>query len=326
MALKNSLRVYFLPFMVFFVGILAYCALFVQSMEKSFSDLPLLVKDFYTANFTHQATQSLNNQSQAINKAQSRTTNIRTSIQTSNTQEYTLNNQNNQNLLESTQDKEANFKRTSPNTTDDKTRAQDNLTSESIITQATTPNKSAQDSALDSASQATFAKQDSLSLSHQESTESQTNNLKIQTFYINANSVNVRQSNNTNSPITKRLRFGQAVLVESIQSGWAKLDSGGFVSSALLSSTQPTKTFYVATNTLYIREMPSTNAKIIGSLKLNNKVIIKSISDDGWAELSSGGFVSFGLIKESPIDPKTLQKPQQEQENIKNENTENIEE
>ena len=308
MTLKNSLRVYFLPFMVFLIGIFTYYAFFMRSVERSLYDLPLLVRDFYVANFTHQATESLNNsQTGKIDKAQVLITAYPTSnMQAPSTQEYSSNSQNSQSLLESlesTQDQEDKRATTSPNIPNKNIHTQDNLTDDLIISQTTpqpsqdaiTPNESI-DSILDSMPQTIFT-QDGI-LSPQESLESRASNLGVQTFYIIAKNANVRESRNMNAPIIKRLQFGQAVLVESIQDGWAELDSGGFISSDLLSSTQPIKIFYVAVPMLNVREMPSMDAKIIGALKLNDEIIIKSISN-GWAELDSGGFISFNLTKEN---------------------------
>ncbi|OBV29847.1 hypothetical protein BKN38_03955 [Helicobacter sp. CLO-3] len=117
-------------------------------------------------------------------------------------------------------------------------------------------------------------------------------------YYVTATSVNVRAEPSTTARIVRKLTLGQSAVVTHIQDDWAKLDSGGWVSLALLSAIEPKQKLYtVIPNTLNIREEPLPNARVIGALYKDQRVQVEQVQDD-WAKLDSGGWVSRRLLKE----------------------------
>ncbi len=116
-------------------------------------------------------------------------------------------------------------------------------------------------------------------------------------YYSKATNLNIRAIPKTSGRIVGRLALGQSVVVVEIENEWAKLDSGGWVSLALLSPTQPSERLYVVIpNTLNIRQSPESGAPVVGALYKGQKIQVQTTQDE-WAKLDSGGWVSLRLIK-----------------------------
>lgn len=116
-------------------------------------------------------------------------------------------------------------------------------------------------------------------------------------YYSKATSLNIRAIPKTSGRIVGRLTLGQSVVVVEIENEWARLDSGGWVSLALLSPTEPSERLYVVIpNTLNIRQSPESGAPVVGALYKGQKVQVQTTQDE-WARLDSGGWVSLRLIK-----------------------------
>lgn len=116
-------------------------------------------------------------------------------------------------------------------------------------------------------------------------------------YYSKATNLNIRAIPKTSGRIVGRLALGQSAVVVEIENEWAKLDSGGWVSLALLSPTQPSERLYVVIpNTLNIRQSPESGAPVVGALYKGQKIQVQTTQDE-WARLDSGGWVSLRLIK-----------------------------
>lgn len=116
-------------------------------------------------------------------------------------------------------------------------------------------------------------------------------------YYSKATNLNIRAIPKTSGRIVGRLALGQSAVVVEIENEWAKLDSGGWVSLALLSPTEPSERLYVVIpNTLNIRQSPESGAPVVGALYKGQKVQVQTTQDE-WARLDSGGWVSLRLIK-----------------------------
>lgn len=116
-------------------------------------------------------------------------------------------------------------------------------------------------------------------------------------YYSKATNLNIRAIPKTSGRIVGRLTLGQSVVVVEIENEWARLDSGGWVSLALLSPTEPSERLYVVIpNTLNIRQSPESSAPVVGALYKGQKVQVQTTQDE-WARLDSGGWVSLRLIK-----------------------------
>lgn len=134
--------------------------------------------------------------------------------------------------------------------------------------------------------------------------------VELKKYVVIADSINVRSSTDNGEIIGKK-HLHDVVMVEEVKNGWAKLEDGSFIASRLLideatfyknkveeSSDEQSQglPYYVGVKVLNIRSQPESNAQIVGVVKLNQKVFVKSIKNN-WAELESGGFVSFSLLK-----------------------------
>lgn len=128
---------------------------------------------------------------------------------------------------------------------------------------------------------------------------------KVQDRTVNATILNVRLQPSTESSIIGKLKKGDIVKVAYIENGWAAILKQGqvcFVSANYLSekkeissSTDQTaskKTMYVTASKLKVRSAATTNSAELGSLKLNDRVLVKSISE-GWAQINFNGIVAF---------------------------------
>lgn len=134
--------------------------------------------------------------------------------------------------------------------------------------------------------------------------------VELKKYVVIADSINVRSSTD-NGEIVGKKHLHDVVMVEEIKNGWAKLEDGSFIASRLLvdeatfyknkaeeSNNEESQgiPYYVGVKVLNIRSQPESNAQVVGVVKLNQKVFVKSIKDN-WAELESGGFVAFSLLK-----------------------------
>lgn len=128
---------------------------------------------------------------------------------------------------------------------------------------------------------------------------------KVQNRTVNTTNLNVRSQPNTESSIIGKLKKGDIVKVSYIENGWAAILIQGrvcFVSALYLSEkqevssstgqTSSTKTMYVSAQSLRVREASSTSSTVLGSLKLNERVVVKS-SRNGWAQINFNGIIAF---------------------------------
>lgn len=139
-----------------------------------------------------------------------------------------------------------------------------------------------------------------------------------------ATSLRVRADASTNSKILGSVSKGQVLNVISYANGWYKINyqnttgyvSGNYVqkitnsstntaanNTATLKTTQDTTsssdTYEVQASSLNVRSSGSTNSSVIGSVKLNEKITVLSITN-GWAKIkykNSTGYVSSKYIK-----------------------------
>ena len=126
---------------------------------------------------------------------------------------------------------------------------------------------------------------------------------KVQNQTVTATTLNVRSHATTNSSIIGQYKKGDVVKVSFVENGWASILIKGrvcFVSAAYLTTpgetTKPavtqSKTMYVTATSLSVREAASTRSVVMGSLKLNERVAVKS-TNNGWAQISFNGKVAF---------------------------------
>ncbi|MEH7109289.1 SH3 domain-containing protein [Bacillus sp. JJ1764] len=120
------------------------------------------------------------------------------------------------------------------------------------------------------------------------------------TMYVTATSLRVREAASTSSTIIGLLKFNDRVSVTTTINGWAKITFNGkeaFVSASYLTKNEPTtsqitKTQYVTATTLRVREAASTSSTILGTLKLNDRISVKSTTN-GWAKITFNGKEAF---------------------------------
>jgi LysM repeat protein len=127
---------------------------------------------------------------------------------------------------------------------------------------------------------------------------------KVQDQFVAAAVLNIRSQPNTDSSIIGKYKKGDVVKVVFIENGWAGVLIKGrvcFVSADYLTTKQavePTitgtqaKTMYVTASSLRVREACSTSSAVIGSLKLNDRVVVISTSN-GWAKIHFNGRTAF---------------------------------
>lgn len=128
---------------------------------------------------------------------------------------------------------------------------------------------------------------------------------KVQDRTVTTSILNVRSQPNTESSIIGKFKKGDTVKVSYIENGWAAILKQGqvcFVSAYYLSEkeeaststvkTASTKTMYVTSASLRVRAAASTSSDVLGSLKLNDRVVVKS-SRNGWAQINFNGIIAF---------------------------------
>ncbi|PFP30865.1 hypothetical protein COJ96_02565 [Bacillus sp. AFS073361] len=122
---------------------------------------------------------------------------------------------------------------------------------------------------------------------------------KVHNRSVNATTLNVRSQPSTKSGIVGTYKKGEIVKVSFVENGWAGILIKGrvcFVSAAYLTTpvetTKPAvtqaKTLYVNATTLKVRDAASTSGTVIGMLKLNDRVSVRS-STKGWAQIEFNG-------------------------------------
>jgi LysM repeat protein len=133
---------------------------------------------------------------------------------------------------------------------------------------------------------------------------------KVEDRFVTASVLNIRSQPSTDSSIIGMYKKGDVVKVVFIENGWAGVLIKGrvcFVSADYLTQKQAvtptitethTKTMYVTTSSLRVREAGSTTSAVIGSLKLNDRIAVISTSN-GWAKINFNGRTAF--VSESYI-------------------------
>jgi len=126
--------------------------------------------------------------------------------------------------------------------------------------------------------------------------------------------VNVRSGPGTGYSVTGALPKGATVCVVSISNGWAKLNTGKYVSSQYIAKSSPSPTpsctnYYVTASIgLNVRSGPGTGYSVTGSLAKGATVCVVSISN-GWAKLNNGKYVSSQYISKSSPSPSPTPTP-----------------
>ncbi|WP_186328718.1 SH3 domain-containing protein [Bacillus sp. X1(2014)] len=126
---------------------------------------------------------------------------------------------------------------------------------------------------------------------------------KVHNRTVNATTLNVRSNPTTKSSIIGTYKKGEVVKVSFVENGWAGILIKGrvcFVSASYLTTpgetTKPAitqaKTMYVNATTLKVRDAASTSGAEVGTLKLNDRVSVKS-SSKGWAQIQFNGKAAF---------------------------------
>lgn len=119
---------------------------------------------------------------------------------------------------------------------------------------------------------------------------------------VTANKLNVRSNPSTSSSIISGLTKNTIVNVVETQSGWDKITSGnitGWVSNSYLTNytvntttnnnnattvVSTEKTVVITANVLNVRNNPTTNSSVIGSLKYNT-VVVAVAEENGWYKI-----------------------------------------
>ncbi len=298
----NFLKVYFLPFVVFVGGLVAFYFIFMESAKKSPNEIPLLISE----NVANQAsklkgfTQKFKDSAQEFKDSMQEKLAQRSIKDDSELNEEQIKEQQSKEIvaLESSGELHAQVADSALQAQDSTlAKPSETLQAQEIKEDSTKAQKIAQASQSQSAQESLDSKASQNATKNDKTKASK----KKGDFYIAVNIANIRQKDSINSQIIRRMSLGQEVSIESINGEWAKLSEGGFISADLLSQSKPKKEFYVATKTLRVRETPSLNGKIINNLRQNQKISVISINNS-WAELETGGFVSFGLIREDQSD------------------------
>lgn len=126
---------------------------------------------------------------------------------------------------------------------------------------------------------------------------------KIHNRTVTATTLNVRSHPTTESGIIGTYKKGEVVKVSFVENGWAGILIKGrvcFVSVNYLTTpgetTKPAitqaKKMYVTATSLRVREAASTSSAVLGTIKLNDRVSVKS-SINGWAQINFNGKTAF---------------------------------
>ncbi|NHC38429.1 SH3 domain-containing protein [Bacillus sp. MM2020_1] len=126
---------------------------------------------------------------------------------------------------------------------------------------------------------------------------------KVHNRTVTATTLNVRSHPTTESSIIGTYKQGDVVKVSFVENGWAGILIKGrvcFVSADYLTTQEETtkpaiaqaKPMYVTATSLRVREAASTSSAVIGTLKVNEIVSVKS-SINGWAQIHFKGKVAY---------------------------------
>ncbi len=139
---------------------------------------------------------------------------------------------------------------------------------------------------------------------------------KCKVRYVIGNKINVRTSPSLNSKVISTANQGDKVSVIAYKNeGWVKVAFSdgrtGWIHEKFIGK-EPTQTpgmkiRYVLGTHVNLRDKPSTNAAIVGSVSSGEKVLVEAYDDSGWAyiELSSGvnAWINVEFITSSPVYP-----------------------
>jgi uncharacterized protein YgiM (DUF1202 family) len=134
--------------------------------------------------------------------------------------------------------------------------------------------------------------------------------------YVIGHQINVRNSPSLSSKVITTANQGDKVTVLAYKNeGWVKVSFSdgrtGWIHEKFIGK-EPTqrpgmKIRYILGTHVNLRDKPSTNASIVGSVSSGEKVLIEAYDDSGWAyiELSNGtnAWISVEFITSSPVYP-----------------------
>ena len=115
---------------------------------------------------------------------------------------------------------------------------------------------------------------------------------------VQANYLNVRSGPSTTYSILGEVKYKQIVTVVDNKGDWATIDydgNKGYVHNGYIKSLQPSfKSQWMTPNVaaLNVRQGPSLDEKVLGTLKTGDKVFITSV-DDGWGSFSEDGNTKY---------------------------------
>lgn len=127
---------------------------------------------------------------------------------------------------------------------------------------------------------------------------------KVQDRIVTASTLNVRSQATTKSSIINKYKKGDVVKVSFVENGWAGILIKGrlcYVSADYLTNTEKedspiiesqAKTMYVTATSLRVREASSTSSAVLGSLKLNDRVLVTA-NINGWAKIKFNGRTAY---------------------------------
>lgn len=145
-----------------------------------------------------------------------------------------------------------------------------------------------------------------------------TNATNLGIYYVTANSLNVRASNNTSAKKLFALKKNSAIRLLEKKNGWGKIRAAngrsGWVSITYLSKTKPTTsstnkakdlgTYYVTSSTLNIRASNSSSGKIVSTL--NKHAAVKLLEKkSGWGKVKTANGKT-GWVSTNYIYPKKI--------------------
>ncbi|PGY12616.1 hypothetical protein COE25_09620 [Bacillus sp. AFS031507] len=126
---------------------------------------------------------------------------------------------------------------------------------------------------------------------------------KVHNRTVTATTLNVRSHPTTESSVIGKYIQGDVVKVSFIENGWAGILIKGrvcFVSANYLTTPEETtkpaitqaKPMYVTATSLRVRDAATTSSAVIGTLRLNDLVSVKS-SINGWAQINFKGKAAY---------------------------------
>lgn len=126
------------------------------------------------------------------------------------------------------------------------------------------------------------------------------------------NYVNIRTTPSEEGEVVGKLYNNSAATVEATEGDWYKITSGsctGYVKCEFvvvgdeeLAKSVSTRLATVTTQTLYIREQPTTDSSVVGMIPEQDDVVVKdeSMADSGWVQVSyqdTEGYVSLDYVE-----------------------------